>query len=133
MTRLEGTIYFRKFREDKQTFNFSKGINIIYGESGVGKTNFLEETQGAKELSKNNFVLTYLSNELKYYRIYQNPDHQIIASTVSKELTFSGECKLLNPDELEKVFTPVFSESSPVSSDILQLGNNINTEIFLEY
>ncbi len=71
---------------------------------GFGKTNFLEETQGAKEQSKNNFVLTYLSNELKYYRIYQNPDHQIIASTVSKELTFSGECKLLNPDELEKVF-----------------------------
>ena len=60
MTRLEGTIYFRKFREDKQTFNFSKGINIIYGESGVGKTNFLEETQGAKDQSKNNFVLTYL-------------------------------------------------------------------------
>ena len=103
MIKLEGTIHFKKFREDIQSFQFSSGINIIYGESGVGKTHFLEVVQEPLKQSKNNFVINYLSNELKYYRIYQNPDHQIIASTVSKELTFAGECKLLDPDELEKI------------------------------
>ena len=41
------------------------------------------------------------SHSFKVYRIYQNPDHQIIASTIGSEITFSGECRQLEPEKLE--------------------------------
>ena len=39
----------------------------------------------------------------KVYRIFHNPDHQIIASTVSNEITFAGECKQLDPQQLKEI------------------------------
>ena len=102
MTKIKGTIHFKKFSEAKQDFTFSSGINIVYGESGVGKTYLLDVAQSIDPPQQTNFEIDYQAGDLEYYRVFQNPDQQIIASTVSKELTFSGECKQLDPQELEK-------------------------------
>ena len=102
MTEIKGTIFFIKFSESKQKFCFSSGINIIYGESGVGKTHLLDVIQNLDSHTLTNFEVDQQYSDFEYYRIHQNPDQQIIASTVSKELTFSGECKQLDPDELEQ-------------------------------
>jgi len=97
MTEIKGTIFFKKFSKSKQKFCFSSAINIIYGESGVGKTHLLDVIQNIDSHTLTNFEVEQQYADLEYYRMHQNPDQQIIASTVSKELTFSGECKQLDP------------------------------------
>ncbi|MBG31231.1 MAG: hypothetical protein CMI31_14720 [Opitutae bacterium] len=103
MNKLTGSIRFKKFEEKRQSITFSKGIHIIYGESGTGKSDLLNSIQSLPTSKKVNYDLYFEQHKLKIYRIYQNPDHQIIASTISNEITFSGECDQLDPEELENI------------------------------
>ena len=97
-------IRFKKFNQDWKKFVFDTGIHIIYGESGVGKSSLLDGIQGKKLKDSLNFEINIsLDPALKVYRIFHNPDHQIIASTVSNEITFAGECKQLDPKELKEI------------------------------
>ncbi|MEL1233348.1 MAG: ATP-binding cassette domain-containing protein [Candidatus Neomarinimicrobiota bacterium] len=97
-------IRFKKFNQDWKKFVFDTGIHIIYGESGVGKSSLLDGIQGKKLKDSLNFEINIsLDPALKVYRIFHNPDHQIIASTVSNEITFAGECKQLDPKQLKEI------------------------------
>ena len=97
-------IRFKKFNQDWKKFVFDAGIHIIYGESGVGKSSLLDAFQGKSLKESLNFEMNIsLDPELKVYRIFHNPDHQIIASTVSNEITFAGECKQLEPEQLKEI------------------------------
>tara|TARA_Y100001970_G_scaffold59536_2_gene75747 strand:- start:1356 stop:2690 length:1335 start_codon:yes stop_codon:yes gene_type:complete len=104
MIEISGTIHFKKFKSNKQMYSFIKGINIIYGESGSGKSLLLDFLQG-KDIKKKdlNFYIEMDKCGLQTYRVYQNPDHQIIASTIGNEITFSGECIQLEPNELKNI------------------------------
>ena len=104
MNRLKGKIQFKKFINNKNDIIFNTGINIIYGDSGVGKENFLDMVQRGQSNSTANFDSSFTLKDKVPYRIYQNPEHQIIAPTIRNELTFSGECKQLTPDQLDVVF-----------------------------
>ena len=97
-------IRFKKFNQDWKKFVFDTGIHIIYGESGVGKSSLLDSFQRKKLKDSSNFEINInLVPAAKVYRIFHNPDHQIIASTVSNEITFAGECKQLDPKELKEI------------------------------
>ena len=97
-------IRFKKFNQDWKKFVFDTGIHIIYGESGVGKSSLLDSFQRKKLKDSSNFEINInLVPAAKVYRIFHNPDHQIIASTVSNEITFAGECKQLDPKQLKEI------------------------------
>ena len=104
VTRMIAKIRFKKFNQDWKKFVFDTGIHIIYGESGVGKSSLLDSFQRKKLKDSSNFEINInLVPAAKVYRIFHNPDHQIIASTVSNEITFAGECKQLDPKELKEI------------------------------
>ena len=97
-------IRFKKFNQDWKKFVFDTGIHIIYGESGVGKSSLLDAFQGKRLKDSLNFEMNIsLDPAVKVYRIFHNPDHQIIASTVSNEITFAGECRQLDPKQLKEI------------------------------
>jgi len=103
VTDLVAKIRFKKFNEEWKELTFSSGLHIIYGGSGVGKSRLLDAIQGRFMPDHSNFEFDVNTDALDVYRIYQNPDHQIISSTGSNEITFAGECKQLEPGELAKV------------------------------
>ena len=103
MNKLIAQLTFEKFTHEPQTIVFTQGLNIIYGESGTGKSTILDIVQKEKNVTKQNFEMCLESHSFEVYRIYQNPDHQIIASTIGSEITFSGECRQLEPEKLEAV------------------------------
>ena len=97
-------IRFKKFNQDWRKFVFNTGIHIIYGESGVGKSSLLDAFQGKRLKDSLNFEMNIsLDPSVKVYRIFHNPDHQIIASTISNEITFAGECRQLDPEQLKEI------------------------------
>ncbi|MFL2982880.1 MAG: ATP-binding cassette domain-containing protein [Candidatus Neomarinimicrobiota bacterium] len=101
MIEFNTKIEFKKFNPRNTNYHFLTGINIVYGESGVGKSTLLDAFQGKDVPNNSNFNISILSNKLDVYRIFQNPDHQIISSTVCNEITFSGECRQLPPNQLK--------------------------------
>ena len=104
MIRMIAKFRFKKFSQDWKKFVFDAGIHIIYGESGVGKSSLLDAFQGKRLKDSLNFEMNVsIDPGLKVYRIFHNPDHQIIASTVSNEITFAGECKQLDPKQLKDI------------------------------
>jgi len=103
VTDLQFKIFFKKFKKEASEVSFSKGLNVVYGDSGVGKSNLMLALQGKKCRGENNFEIFSNNEDLKYYSLYQNPDHQILAMTVKGELAFSGECMQLPPSQLESI------------------------------
>jgi len=97
----KAAIKFKKFNLNDSSYSFPTGLNIIYGESGVGKSNLLDAFLNKKLPKRCNFNIKTFVDNLNVYKIFQNPDHQIISSTVSNEITFSGECKQLPPSQLK--------------------------------
>ena len=96
-------IRFNKFDREWESFAFSSGLHVIHGESGVSKSRLLDVMQKKVTADDSNFEINVNPHEYDVYRVYQNPDHQIIASTVTNEITFAGECKQLEPNELKEV------------------------------
>ena len=103
MTDLQCSIHFNKFQDAEKSVSFFPGIHVVYGDSGVGKSHFLNSIQGQSSFKKHNFLLKSNGKDLKWYRIFQNPDHQIIARTVTGELAFSGECAQKPPEDLKRI------------------------------
>ena len=103
MTNFKFTIQFDKFQDIAQRFTFLPGINIVYGSSGVGKSFFLSCIEGKTLNQSYNFQIKHRNTKLIYYRIFQNPDNQIIGRTVRGELSFSDECKGKSVSELQMV------------------------------
>ena len=103
MTNFKFTIQFDKFQDIAQRFTFLPGINIVYGSSGVGKSFFLSCIEGKSLNQSYNFQIKHRNTKLIYYRIFQNPDNQIIGRTVRGELSFSDECKGKSVSELQMV------------------------------
>lgn len=104
MTDLSLRMRFKKFSQDWDSYTLAPGLNVIYGGSGVGKSSLLDMIQGKPEKDSLNFEADVLVDETAVvYRIFHNPDHQIIASTVSNEITFAGECQQLEPKKLKQI------------------------------
>ena len=100
MPNLKFSLLFDKFTTEKKDFIFSSGIYIIYGESGVGKSYFLNSFIKSYEKKNHNFTIEILTSDYDSFLIDQNPDNQIVCRTVQSELSFNGECIQKTPAEL---------------------------------
>ena len=122
MIELKFSIYFNKFQNDQTDFTFETGINIIYGESGVGKSFFINSFLKNQKSDEHNFFLKINSELLDSYLITQNPDNQIICRTITSELAFNGECLLKKPSELEKIVKNGIKEFPQKINPYMNLG-----------
>ena len=103
MSKLKFSLLFDKFSTEKKDFIFSSGIYIIYGESGVGKSYFLNSFITSYEQENHNFTIDILTSDYDIFLIDQNPDNQIVCRTVQSELSFNGECIQKTPEELDLI------------------------------
>ena len=87
---------FPKFYFDR-SFTFESGLHVIYGESGSGKSALINQIL---ELEKGQeyFHLTNINRPEEFQKVFQNPDTQIISSTLGGELAFSLECRSNNQE-----------------------------------
>jgi len=91
-------IQFPKFGQNYEV-NFSSGLHLIFGESGVGKSIFFQKfCDMYTEIG--NFNLKILKKPTRTIPVFQNPENQIVSSTLDGELAFSPECIFSNPSEV---------------------------------
>lgn len=92
MTDPSFDICFPKFNRKKQTIHLKQGLNIIYGESGVGKT-YLSQILAGRLIpdAELNFKVSPTQLSDKVALVFQNPDDQIVAPTIFSELAFNYE------------------------------------------
>lgn len=103
MTELSFSIEFPRFSSPPNRIIFHSGINLIYGESGIGKTSFCQKLAGLElSLEKTNFEITDLSNDYDSVLVMQNPDDQIVAPTLYKELAFNFENLGMQTEDIQK-------------------------------
>lgn len=92
MTEISFVIQFPKFEAPPVKVRLSPGVHIVYGESGVGKSHLCRRlaalTQGTDH---SNFRLSRISGFERPMLVAQDPDAQIVAPTVSRELAFNLE------------------------------------------
>ena len=75
-----------------QDYKFSPGLHVIYGESGVGKSELINLLTTVEYDNSTLFDIDRINNQKDVKVILQNPDLQIISNTIENELAFSLEC-----------------------------------------
>ena len=83
-------------KQQSKDFDFSSGLHVIYGESGVGKSELINLLADKGKYKSTLFTLKDKNNDSDINVILQNPDLQIISNTVENELAFSLECNSNN-------------------------------------
>ena len=79
------------------------GINTIYGESGVGKTSLCHRIASSlPNIKSRNFVLSRITPVQTAMLVMQDPDDQIVAPTVYRELAFNLENEGWESDRIDK-------------------------------
>ena len=91
-------IQFPKFSQDYET-SFSAGLHVIFGESGVGKSTFFQKLCGM-DTDAGNFDLKIHEKPTRTIPVFQNPENQIVSSTLDGELAFSAECVFSDPSQV---------------------------------
>ena len=92
MIDISFVIQFPKFDALSQKVQLTRGIHIIYGESGVGKSSLARRMASfSHESDQSNYFLSRISGYDSPMIIAQDPDSQIIAPTVARELAFNLE------------------------------------------
>ena len=93
MTEIAFKLNFHNLKNNENQIKiFKYGIHIIYGESGIGKSYFCRKLAGNKPInSKCNFEISGITGFKTIMLVNQNPDTQIVAPTVERELAFNFE------------------------------------------
>lgn len=89
-----------------ETFEFESGLHIIYGESGSGKSAFINQMLGRAK-SHENFNLSMIQSPGEVQKVFQNPDTQIVSSTVAGELAFTLECRSADQEYISAELTKI--------------------------
>jgi len=111
-----------KFRLEFSQFNFNEifsfntGLHVIYGESSTGKSALINQLLGYFSSSVN-FKATLISSPHSIQKVFQNPDTQIVSSSVFGELAFSLECQSRNTPEILQQISKLKRELIFSSSD----------------
>lgn len=105
---LQFRIAFPRF-DFNQACSFGPGLHVIYGESGTGKSAFINQILLEKAGSVN-FEISTVSGPNDIQKVFQNPDTQIVSSSVAGELAFSLECRSRNTHEISNRITEIKKE-----------------------
>ncbi len=87
------SLHIKKFKHvESQDYLFSSGLHVIYGESGVGKSELITLLVSKEQDKSALFSIDKINSQKDIKVILQNPDLQIISNTIENELAFSLEC-----------------------------------------
>jgi len=104
---------------DHVTLNIGGGeLVAIVGENGAGKTTLVKHINGLLKPSEGRVTVCGLDSKAvtvaslarKVGLVFQNPDHQLFAETVEKELSFALVNFGLPPDEIKRRMEWAMSE-----------------------
>jgi len=125
--------------QHSQDFDFSSGLHIIYGESGVGKSELINLLADKRKNKSTLFTIKDKNND-NINVILQNPDLQIISNTIENELAFSLECNSNDTnyiqDQLEEAKNSLLFSVDTVRHPVTLSGGekellNISTTLLL--
>lgn len=83
-------------RPSGNRIHLKRGLHVIYGPSGTGKSEIARALAGMNTESPVFWDLTLFNRNISSQMVMQNPDMQILFPTVGEELTFNLECAETN-------------------------------------
>ena len=101
--KFEFSLKFKNIHEqNSHKYTFPTGLHIIYGESNVGKSELIQLlTKTVQSCESELFVIENCNILNNKTVITQNPDMQIIGTTIEQELAFSFECHSNDSNEIQ--------------------------------
>lgn len=113
MTELEFTIHFPHFDKKPHSFRLDSGLHIIYGDSGVGKSSLCRKLAQLDDHGINtNFELQIITSPEDAGFILQDPDDQIVAPTLFRELSFNFENLGMESIEINEAISKTVAHSN---------------------
>ena len=95
------TVHFPKFSH-RCTFRMKPGLHVIYGESGVGKSDFVRLLTGLAPRETHNYRIEQHNARGRIQVVFQNPDQQIVSNRLDGELAFALECRNQDSTQLQQ-------------------------------
>ena len=92
---------FKKFPKTKP-ISMPPGLNIIYGESGSGKTHLIRSLVNLNTFNNDFFKVVDLNIPETFQIVFQNPENQILSHKLSLELCFGLESSFNDTILLQK-------------------------------
>ena len=92
---------YKKFPKTKP-ISMPPGLNIIYGESGSGKTHLIRSLVNLNTFNNDFFKVVDLNIPESFQIVFQNPENQILSHKLSLELSFGLESSFNDTILLQK-------------------------------
>ena len=92
---------YKKFPKTKP-ISMPSGLNIIYGESGSGKTHLIRSLVNLNTFNNDCFKVVDLNIPESFQIVFQNPENQILSHKLSLELSFGLESSFNDTILLQK-------------------------------
>ena len=92
---------YKKFPKTKP-ISMPSGLNIIYGESGSGKTHLIRSLVNLNTFNNDFFKVVDLNIPKSFQIVFQNPENQILSHKLSLELSFGLESSFNDTILLQK-------------------------------
>ena len=92
---------YKKFPKTKP-ISMPPGLNIIYGESGSGKTHLIRSLVNLNTFNNDFFKVVDLNIPKSFQIVFQNPENQILSHKLSLELSFGLESSFNDTILLQK-------------------------------
>lgn len=94
--------YINKTKAAEQLIHFKTGLNIIYGESGVGKSELIKCMANNNIFDSDYYAIHVDKNNDDVQIVLQNPDLQIVSNSIKNELAFNFECNYNDSSYIRK-------------------------------
>ena len=92
--RVSFDICFNNDKKTKKNINLKSGINVIYGEGGIGKTRLAQALVSKTCKGLGNFKLKNINSPQNIQIIDHNPLEYFVCETIEEDLAFGLECNL---------------------------------------